>query len=144
MNIDDINIYNTFTKFFLFKLFYALTFIIFMNFLLFFNNSKNNFNYEIKLYKKYIKICNRVKKYDNMEKTKNANPYLSIILPVYNMEKYIERALLSILYQSFQDFEIILINDFSNDNTKQIIQKYWKKEKKIRMIEHKENLGTQE
>ena len=77
-----------------------------------------------------------------MEKTKNANPYLSIILPVYNMEKYIERALLSILHQSFQDFEIILINDFSNDNTKQIIQKYWKKEKRIRMIEHKQNLGV--
>lgn len=110
MNIDDTNIYNTFTKLFLFKSLYALTFIIFMYFLLLFNNSKNNFNYEIKLYKKYITICNRFKKYDNLEKTKKVNPYLSIILPVYNMEKYIERALLSILHQSFQDFEIILTN----------------------------------
>ena len=141
MNIDNIYIYNTYTIFFLFKSFYALTLIIFMLFILLSNNGKNNFNYEIKLYKKYITICNRFKKYDNMEKTENANPYLSIILPVYNMEKYIERALLSILHQSFQDFEIILINDFSNDNTKQIIQKYWKKEKKIRVIEHEQNLG---
>ena len=98
-------------------------------------------NQEIKIYKKYIIKCSRFKNYYKKEQKSNGYPYFSIILPVYNMEEYIERALLSILNQSFQYFEIIIVNDFSNDKTKQIIQKYEKIEDKIKIIEHKENLG---
>ena len=76
------------------------------------------------------------------KKINNKNPYLSIILPIYNMKKYIERALLSILNQSFQDFEIIIVNDFSIDNVGEIIQKYKKIESKIKVIEHNQNFGT--
>jgi glycosyltransferase involved in cell wall biosynthesis len=95
----------------------------------------------MKLYKKYIMLCKRLKKNSNNKQKNSGLPYLSIILPVYNMEKYIERALLSILNQSFQDFEIIIVNDFSKDNTKQIIKKYKKNEEQIRIIEHNQNLG---
>ena len=49
-------------------------------------------------------------------------PYLSICLSALNMENYIEINLLSIINQSFQNFEIIIINDFSNDNTENIIK----------------------
>ena len=95
------------------------------------------------LYKKYIITCTKFKKkYNNKKKINNKNPYLSIILPIYNMKKYIERALLSILNQSFQDFEIIIVNDFSNDNSEQIIQKYKKMEFKVKVIEHNQNFGT--
>ena len=108
------------------------------------NNSKNNiFKSEMKLYKKYIIACTKFKKYNNNnKKINNKNPYLSIILPTYNMKKYIERALLSILNQSFQDFEIIIVNDFSNDNIGEIIQKYKKIESKVKVIEHNQNFGT--
>ena len=46
---------------------------------------------------------------------------ISIIIPVYNSEKYIRRCLNSILNQTFQDFEIILIDDNSKDNSLKII-----------------------
>ena len=46
---------------------------------------------------------------------------ISIIIPVYNSEKYIRRFLNSILNQTFQDFEIILIDDNSKDNSLKII-----------------------
>lgn len=118
-----------------------LILIILLNIMI--NNSKNKIlKSEMDLYKKYIITCTRFKKYNNKKRINNKNPYLSIILPIYNMEKYIERALLSILNQSFQDFEIIIVNDFSNDNTEQIIQKYKKIESKVKVIEHNQNFGT--
>ena len=46
---------------------------------------------------------------------------VSVIMPVYNSEKYIRRCLNSILNQTFQDFEIILIDDNSKDNSLKII-----------------------
>ena len=58
------------------------------------------------------------------------------------MEKYIERALLSILNQSFKDYEIIIINDFSKDKTNNIIQKFQLKESNIKIYYHHKNLGT--
>ena len=59
---------------------------------------------------------------------------ISICLPVYNMEKYIERAFLSIINQSFQDFEIIIVNDNSNDNTEHIIKNLQFKEKRLKIF----------
>ena len=64
----------------------------------------------------------------------NRKPYISICLPVYNMEKYIERALLSIINQSFQDFEIIIVNDNSNDKTENIIKNLHFKENRLKII----------
>jgi len=48
-------------------------------------------------------------------------PAVSIILPAYNCEKYIAKAIESVLHQSFNDFELIIINDGSSDNTESII-----------------------
>ena len=97
---------------------------------------------DIKYFKQYINKCKKVKILGRNENiSENKNPYLSIIIPAYNMEKYIERALLSILNQSFKDFEIIIINDFSNDNTLAIINKLSFYMHKITIIEHKQNLG---
>ena len=49
---------------------------------------------------------------------------LSIIVPVYNCEKTIEKCVDSILKQNYLDFELILINDGSTDNSQYIIEKY--------------------
>lgn len=65
----------------------------------------------------------------------------SIIIPVYNCDKYISRCLDSILMQKYQDYEIILINDGSKDNSKVICDEYSKKDKRIKVI-HKENEGV--
>lgn len=69
------------------------------------------------------------------------NPLLSIIVPVYNVEQYIEEALDSILKQSFTDFELILINDGSTDKSGLICEEYAAKDKRI-LVVHQTNNGV--
>lgn len=52
------------------------------------------------------------------------NPTVSVIVPNYNREKYIEPSIESILYQTFQDIEIIIINEAFPDNSCQIVEQY--------------------
>ena len=66
------------------------------------------------------------------------NPLVSIVIPVYNAEKYIERALKSLINQSYKNIEVIVVNDGSTDNTEKIVKKYVDK---IRYF-YKENGGV--
>lgn len=68
-------------------------------------------------------------------------PKISIIVPVFNAEKYIYRCLDSLLSQTFTDYEIILIDDGSTDNSGNICDEYASKDKRIKVI-HKENGGV--
>lgn len=52
------------------------------------------------------------------------NPRISVLMPVYNCEKYLDEAITSILNQTFSDFELIVINDGSTDRTDEIVRKY--------------------
>lgn len=61
----------------------------------------------------------------------------SIIVPVYNVEKYLEDCLDSILNQTMKDFEVIVVNDGSPDNSQEIIDKYAKKDKRIKSFKKK-------
>ncbi|MHA2061007.1 MAG: glycosyltransferase family 2 protein [Candidatus Sifarchaeia archaeon] len=54
----------------------------------------------------------------------NANPRVSVIMTVYNHERFVKDAIESVLDQSFRDYEIIIINDGSTDNTKDVIESY--------------------
>ena len=58
------------------------------------------------------------------------------------MEKYIESSLLSIINQSFQLFDIIIVNDNSNDDTQNIIKRMQEKDNRIKYINHYKNLGV--
>ena len=82
-----------------------------------------------------------IKKISDNLKTKNIenNPYFSIIVPVYNTEKYLRRCLDSLVNQTFKDIEIIIVNDASQGNCKEIIEEYQKKDNRIKYIEHSEN-----
>ena len=71
------------------------------------------------------------------------NELISIIVPVYNVEKYIEKCLDSIINQTYKNIEIIVIDDGSTDNSANICDKYTKKSNKLRVI-HKENGGISE
>lgn len=62
---------------------------------------------------------------------------ISIIVPVYNNEKYLERCILSLINQTYRNLEIILINDGSTDNSKIICEKYLKRDKRIVLINQK-------
>lgn len=59
---------------------------------------------------------------------------LSIIIPVYNVEKYLSDCLESVINQSYEDIEVICINDGSTDNSLAILQEYEKQDKRIRVI----------
>lgn len=72
---------------------------------------------------------------------KNNNPKISVIVPIYNVEQYLPRCIDSILAQTFTDFELLLIDDGSNDNSGKICDKYAEKDKRIRVF-HKENGGV--
>lgn len=67
-------------------------------------------------------------------------PIISIIVPVYNVEKYIRRCIQSIINQTYKDIEIILVNDGSTDMSKSICDEYKKKDSRIILI-NKENGG---
>ena len=53
-------------------------------------------------------------------------PRLSVIIPVYNVEKYIEKCLNSLKGQTMNDFEIIIVNDGATDNSEKVIKNYQK------------------
>lgn len=65
---------------------------------------------------------------------------ISVIVPIYNVENYLRRCLDSILAQSYKDYELILVDDGSTDNSGKICDEYAKKNKKIIVI-HKPNGG---
>lgn len=70
------------------------------------------------------------------------NPLITVLLCTYNDETYIEECIQSILDQSYKNFEFIILNDGSLDNTKQIIQSF--KDPRIRYLEHSKNKGLED
>lgn len=67
--------------------------------------------------------------------------YISVIIPIYNSKNWISRMVNSVLCQSFTDFELILVDDGSNDGSEDIIDDYSKKDNRIKVI-HKKNGGS--
>ena len=68
-------------------------------------------------------------------------PFISLIIPVYNVEKYLKKCVDSIINQTFTDFEIILVDDGSKDNSGIICDEYATKDSRILVI-HKDNGGV--
>jgi glycosyltransferase involved in cell wall biosynthesis len=70
------------------------------------------------------------------------NPKVLIIVPVYNVEKYLEKCLESIVSQTFMEFECILVDDCSPDNSLEICDNYAQKDGRIKVIHKKRNEGS--
>lgn len=68
------------------------------------------------------------------------SPKISIIVPVYNVEKYLDRCMQSLVNQTLKDIEIILVDDGSPDNCPQMCDEYAQKDNRIKVI-HKQNAG---
>lgn len=112
---------------------------------------------ELKPFKKLIKIRNKIKKRLNKKSKNNkVKPCecckdeiteqnnkikVSVILPVYNVGKYLRQSLDSIINQTMKEIEIICVNDGSTDNCYDILEEYKSKDTRIKVI-HKENKGT--
>ena len=67
---------------------------------------------------------------------------VSVIIPVYNTEKYLEKCLYSVCNQTLSDIEIICINDCSTDNSREILNKYAADDERIKIINFEENKGA--
>ena len=95
----------------------------------------------LKPFEKYVNACKQSRK---MSRTKifNDTPYISVCLAALNMKLYMEQNLLSIINQSFQDFEIVIVNDHSKDETEHIIRNLQSSDSRIKLINHQENLGV--
>ncbi len=70
------------------------------------------------------------------------NPIVSVIIPTYNREQFLPKAINSVLNQSFKDFELIILDDGSNDNTKELINKYDDKRIHYHYIDHLGNISS--
>ena len=77
----------------------------------------------------------------NIKKYNKKHPKISIIIPIYNSEDFIEECLNSLLNQTFKNFEIICVNDGSKDNTLKILEEFEKKDERIHIITQN-NLGA--
>ena len=71
----------------------------------------------------------------------NIFPVVSIIMANYNYEKFINYAIESVISQSFKDWELIIVDDFSTDNSIKIIQNWIKKDNRVKAIFHDRNKG---
>lgn len=98
----------------------------------FYNQMKNSGYFEVA--GQSLKLAK--KEYDNKK------PNVSIIMPCYNSEKYIEKAISSILCQTYSDFELIIVNDGSTDKTVDIIKKYIREDFRIILLNNKYKKGV--
>jgi glycosyltransferase involved in cell wall biosynthesis len=71
---------------------------------------------------------------------KEVNPKVTVIIPTYNRAHLIKRAIKSVLNQTFQDFEIIVVDDGSTDNTEEVVKSF--NDLRIKYIKHQKNLGA--
>ena len=92
--------------------------------------------------KKYIDKCINNTYITNCHHQSYDSPILSIIIPTYNCQDSILFSISSIQNQNICNFEIILINDFSQDNTSKILIKLEENDKRVRIINNKRNMGT--
>ena len=65
------------------------------------------------------------------------NALVSVIVPVYNVEDYLKKCIDSIIHQTYENIEIILVNDGSTDNSYEICQKFSKKDSRIILLNKK-------
>jgi len=72
----------------------------------------------------------------------NSNPLVSVILPVYNREKYLATAIESVLQQTYGNLELLIVDDGSKDRSPEIIKEYAARDRRVRFVLHEENRGV--
>jgi glycosyltransferase involved in cell wall biosynthesis len=74
-------------------------------------------------------------------KSVNKNPKFSVIIGTYNCKKFLKLAILSVLGQTFENFELIIVDDSSDDGSQNLIKKFAEKDKRIKFFFNKKNSG---
>jgi glycosyltransferase involved in cell wall biosynthesis len=70
-----------------------------------------------------------------------SSPVVSVCIPTYNGEKYLRETLNCVLAQTYKDFELLVVDDYSFDNTYEILLEYASKDNRIRIVRNEKNLG---
>ena len=91
--------------------------------------------------KKFIDKCIKTKNLYNYSNYYDS-PKFSIVIPTYNCEKTINYPIISIQNQNISEYEILLINDFSTDQTLKILHSFSERDSRIKIINNRENKGT--
>ena len=136
-----------FKYFYLFITILKLIFLIYLFFTILLSKLEEyKYNLKLKQYKlkieNYYKLCNNGILLNKKKFIKNEILKISIISPIYNRGKYILRFLRSIQNQFFDNIEIIFVDDFSSDNSVELIKNYQFEDERIILIEHNKNKGT--
>ena len=103
------------------------------------NKGKMDFFNEGKL---FFESCFKGELIKNEKFSKSENPFISVVIPVYNQNKKINAVIRSIQNQNITNLEIILVNDYSKNNTLEIIQQMKNEDPRIILINNKKNMGT--
>ena len=70
----------------------------------------------------------------------NLNPLVSVVMPAYNAERFIAKAIESVLNQTIQDFELIVVDDCSKDATASIAEEYAARDSRVKLLKNEQNL----
>ena len=107
---------------------------------------KKTYNFSInaaaKKAKNFLSICIKGSLISKRPIKLNNEPKISVVIPAHNVEKYIKQAIRSIQNQNIMDIDIVIVNDYSSDNTSIVVEQIKKEDKRIRLINNKKNLGT--
>ena len=96
----------------------------------------------ISIGKKYVEMCKQGLLFNTEKIKNNKEPIISVIVPVYNTEKFIKSTIRTIQNQNMTDIEIILINDCPSDNSTNIIKEMQKEDPRIKIIYNNKTMGT--
>ena len=76
-----------------------------------------------------------------VEEKESSMPLLTVLMPVYNADKFLDESINSILSQTYSDFEMLILDDASTDNSLKIIKAYAKEDKRIKFLVNQKNWG---
>ena len=117
--------------------------IIIQVFLLYsFIGKKNTRTLLLRKSRQFMNLCLKQSLIKNNYNKTIKNPQISVIIPIYNCENTIKFSISSIQNQNMSDFEIILVNDFSKDNSLKIIEELSQHDFRIKIINNNKNMGT--
>ena len=100
-------------------------------------NKNKKINFDFNKYKEYFQNAKEGKILYNENLVYSQNPLISVVIPLYNDEKYINATLKSVQNQKMKDIEIIFIDDFSTDNSTKYVEESQKKDPRILLIKKK-------
>ena len=104
-------------------------------------NKSNDKNININEMNNYIRLCNHGYLINEIPKFVD-NPKITVVIPVYNAHRYLKKTIRSIQNQNMEEIEILLVDDFSTDNTTKVIKELQEEDSRIKLIKNKENRGT--